>query len=117
MEWIAFFSSTTFDSISFTIPKILRPYCKNDKRLYGEVSKLIFELLSEFFSPAAQRELQCACVASYQSFGEFTPFHPPGGRFRSRKVVSMSGTHSSTFPLVAMMAYSSSGRNPSWHVY
>ena len=60
----------------FTVPKILRPYFKNDKRLFGEVSRLIFELLSGFFSLAAQRELQCACVASYQSFGEFARFHP-----------------------------------------
>ncbi len=60
----------------FTIPKILRPYFKNDKRLFGEVSKLIFSLLSEFFSMAAGRELLCACVASYQSFGEFARFHP-----------------------------------------
>jgi len=60
----------------FTVPKILRPYFMNDKRLYGEVSRLIFELLSSFFSLAAQRELQCGCVASYQSFGEFARFHP-----------------------------------------
>jgi len=33
----------------FTIPKILRPYFKSDKRLFGEVSKLIFSLLSKFF--------------------------------------------------------------------
>ena len=53
----------------FTIPKILRPYFKSDKRLFGEVSKLIFTLLSEFFSLAAGRPLLCACVVSYQSFG------------------------------------------------
>jgi len=50
----------------FTIPKILRPYFKSDKRLFGEVSKLIFSLLSEFFSLAARQELLCACVVSYQ---------------------------------------------------
>ena len=60
----------------FTVPKILRPYFKNDKRLFGEVSRLIFELLSGFFSLAAQRQLLCGCVASYQSFGEFARFHP-----------------------------------------
>jgi len=60
----------------FTIPKILRPYFKSDKRLFGEVSKLIFSLLSNFFSLAAGRTLLCACVVSYQSFGEFTRFHP-----------------------------------------
>jgi len=43
---------------------------------HGEVSRLIFELLSEFFSLAAQRQLLCGCVASYQSFGEFARFHP-----------------------------------------
>jgi hypothetical protein len=60
----------------FTIPKILRPYFKSDKRLFGAVSKLIFSLLSEFFSLAAGQELLCACVVSYQSFGEFARFHP-----------------------------------------
>jgi hypothetical protein len=60
----------------FTIPKILRPYFKSDKRLFGEVSKLIFSLLSEFFSLVAGQELLCACVVSYQSFGEFARFHP-----------------------------------------
>ena len=60
----------------FTIPKILRPYFKSDKRLFGEVSKLIFSLLSEFFSLAAGRPLLCASVVSYQSFGEFARFHP-----------------------------------------
>lgn len=60
----------------FTIPKILRPYFKSDKRLFGEVSRLIFSLLSEFFSLAAGHALLCACVVSYQSFGEFARFHP-----------------------------------------
>lgn len=60
----------------FTIPKILRPYFKSDKRLFGEVSRLIFSLLSEFFSLAAGQELLGACVVSYQSFGEFARFHP-----------------------------------------
>ena len=60
----------------FTIPKILRHSFKFDKRLFGEVSKLIFSLLSEFFSLAAGQELLCACVISYQSFGEFARFHP-----------------------------------------
>jgi hypothetical protein len=60
----------------FTIPKILRAYFKSDKRLFGEVSRLIFSLLSEFFSLAAGQELLCACVVSCQSFGEFAGFHP-----------------------------------------
>lgn len=60
----------------FTIPKMLRPYFKTDKRLFGEVSKLIFSLLAEFFSLAAGQQLLCACVVSYQSFGEFARFHP-----------------------------------------
>ena len=58
----------------FTIPKILRSYFKSDKRLFGEVSRLIFSLLSGFFSLVAGRSLLCACVVSYQSFGEFARF-------------------------------------------
>ena len=60
----------------FTIPKILRPWFKTNKRFFGEVSRLIFSLLSEFFSLAAGQKLQCAMVVSYQSFGEFAKFHP-----------------------------------------
>jgi len=60
----------------FTLPKILRPYFKSDKRLCGDGSRLIFSLLSEFFALAAGQELLCACVVSYQSFGEFARFHP-----------------------------------------
>jgi len=60
----------------FTIPKILRPWFKSNRRLFGEVSRLIFSRLSEFFSLAAGCNLQCACVVSYQSFGEFAHFHP-----------------------------------------
>ncbi len=58
----------------FTIPKILRPYFRNDKRLFGEISRLIFSLLSEFFSLSAGQELLGAMVVSYQSFGEFARF-------------------------------------------
>jgi hypothetical protein len=60
----------------FTIPKILRPFFKTDKRLFGAVSRLIYTLLSDFFSLAAGQKLLCACVVSYQSFGEFARFHP-----------------------------------------
>lgn len=60
----------------FTIPKILRPFFKADKRLFGAVFRLIFTLLSDFFSLAADQKLLYACVVSYQSFGEFARFHP-----------------------------------------
>jgi predicted Zn-ribbon and HTH transcriptional regulator len=60
----------------FTIPKMLRPYFKTNRRLFGEVSRRIADLLSGFFSEAAGRSLQCGCVVSFQSFGEFARFHP-----------------------------------------
>lgn len=60
----------------FTIPKILRPYFKSDKRLFGEVSRLIFSLLSEFFSLAAGQALLCACVVSYQPLWRVCPISP-----------------------------------------
>jgi hypothetical protein len=60
----------------FTIPKMLRPYFKTNRRLFGEVSRRIADLLSGFFSEAAGRPLQSGCVVSFQSFGEFARFHP-----------------------------------------
>ena len=59
----------------FTIPKILRSYFRYDWKLFGEVSRLIHELLSGFFSIAAGEPLQCGVVVSYQTFGEFAHFH------------------------------------------
>jgi hypothetical protein len=69
----------------FTIPKILRPFFKADKRLFGAVSRLIFTLLSDFFSLAAGRPLLGACVVSYQSFGEFARLHAHTGTSSSWK--------------------------------
>lgn len=44
--------------------------------MFGEVSRLVFSLLTQFFTLAAGQELLCACVVSYQSFGEFARFRP-----------------------------------------
>jgi hypothetical protein len=52
----------------FIIPNIPRQYFESGKRLFGEVSRLIFSLLSEFFSLPAGQELLCPCAVSYQFF-------------------------------------------------
>jgi hypothetical protein len=39
----------------FTIPKCLRMYLKHDRALHAELSRLIFRLLSNYFSEAAGR--------------------------------------------------------------
>ena len=85
----------------FTIPKILRPYFKADKRLFGEVSRLIFSLLSDFFLPGRRTRTAVrlcgelpilwrvcqipptlACPGSGRRIYQFRPLRLPANRCR-----------------------------------
>ena len=60
----------------WTVPKCLRVYLKHDRTLFSELGKLIFALISEYYSQAAGRSLSTGVVLSHQTFGEFATFHP-----------------------------------------
>jgi hypothetical protein len=44
---------------------------KHDRELHAELSKLMFRLLSEYFSEAAGTHITTAMVSSLQTFGEY----------------------------------------------
>ena len=55
----------------WTIPKVLRCYLRRDRSLFADIGRLIFGILSSYFSHAAGRPIQAAMVSSHQTFGQF----------------------------------------------
>jgi len=58
------------------MPKALRPFFRHDRRLFAEVSRLIYEILREFYHEAAGRPLLPGMVIAYQSFGDQSRWNP-----------------------------------------
>ena len=55
----------------WTIPKVLGCYLRHDRSLFADIGRLIFGILSSYFSHAAGRPIQAAMVSSHQTFGQF----------------------------------------------
>ena len=60
----------------FTFPKLLRPYFRHNRRLFSEISRLIFAILQRFYDKAAQRPVRTGMVLAYQTSGEFLRWNP-----------------------------------------
>jgi hypothetical protein len=60
----------------WTIPKALRVCLKHNRELHANLSRLMFSLLSEYFSKAAGRKITTGMVTSLQTFGEFAAWNP-----------------------------------------
>jgi hypothetical protein len=60
----------------FTIPKVLRAFFRHDKRLHGEISRLVYGLVRDFTSEAAGKSIRCAALVVFQSAGEFVRWNP-----------------------------------------
>ena len=54
----------------FTMPKALRPFFRHDRRLFAEVSRLIYAIITEFYAEAAGRSLLTGTVIAHQTFGD-----------------------------------------------
>jgi len=57
----------------FTFPKLLRPYSRHNRRLFSDISRLIFVIIKRFYDKAAGRT---GMVLAYQSAGEYLKFNP-----------------------------------------
>ncbi len=51
----------------WTIPKVLRVFLRHDRDLFADIGRLLFDILSRFFSQAAGRAIRCAMVSSHQT--------------------------------------------------
>lgn len=60
----------------FTIPKLLRPYFKNDRKLFSGISKLIHKLISDFYIEASGKVLTTGTLISHQTYGDMLRFNP-----------------------------------------
>jgi hypothetical protein len=60
----------------FTMPKALRPFFRHDRRLFAEVSRLIYNILREFYHEAAGRQLLTGMVIAHQTFGDMLRWNP-----------------------------------------
>ena len=55
----------------WSIPRILRPYFRHNRRLFSEISRLIFAIIERFYTKAANRPIKTGMVLAYQTSGEF----------------------------------------------
>ena len=60
----------------FTFPKLLRPYFRHNRRLFSEISRLIFAIIKRFYSKAAKTGISTGMVLAYQSAGAFLRWNP-----------------------------------------
>jgi hypothetical protein len=60
----------------FAIPKALRPFFRHDRRLFSEVSRLIYRLIQDFYREAAGAKLMTGIVVAHQTFGDMLRWNP-----------------------------------------
>jgi hypothetical protein len=60
----------------FTMPKALRPFFRHDRRLFAEVSRLVYAIITEFYAEAAGRSLLTGTVIAHQTFGDQLRWNP-----------------------------------------
>jgi len=51
----------------FTLPKVLRVFFRHDKRLHGDISRLIYDLVRDFTTEAAGKPTRIAAVVVFQT--------------------------------------------------
>ena len=61
--------------MTWTLPKALRVFLKNDKSLFAHISKMIFKLISNFYNLAACKSITTGCTLCYQSYGDLLRFN------------------------------------------
>ena len=61
----------------FTVPKMLRPHFRFDRKLLGKLSQCAYQALKEFFRKTLNNEEAVpGVVISIQTFGDLVNFHP-----------------------------------------
>ncbi|MBA7532695.1 hypothetical protein ES705_24925 [subsurface metagenome] len=59
----------------WTFPRALRVFFKHDRKLFGEVSRLIFQMIQSFYNEAAGKKIRTAAVLCFQTAGDFLRFN------------------------------------------
>jgi len=54
----------------FALPRALRLFFHHDRKLFSEVSRLVYRLMQNFYHEAAGIELMTGIVIAHQTFGD-----------------------------------------------
>jgi hypothetical protein len=94
----------------------LRPYFRHNRRLFYEISRLIFALMQNSYDKASKKNIKTGMVLAYQSSGEFLRWNPhyhcivlEGGFDEDGRFVHLP-TSESPQPYVEESAYSVSDK-------
>ena len=60
----------------FTFPKALRVFFPHDRKLFAEISKMIFAMISDFYREVAGKEIRTGMVIAHQTFRDMLRFNP-----------------------------------------
>jgi hypothetical protein len=55
---------------------VLRVFLRHDRELFADIGRLLFDVLTRYFTQAAGRSIHTAMVSSHPTFGEFAAWHP-----------------------------------------
>ena len=58
------------------MPRAFQPFFRHDRRLFAEVSRLIYRIIDEFYAEAAGRPLLTGTIIAYQTFGDMLRWNP-----------------------------------------
>jgi len=60
----------------FTVPKALRVFFRNNRKLFAEISRLIFSIIKDFYNEASGEEVKTGMVIAHQTFGDMLRWNP-----------------------------------------
>lgn len=60
----------------FTIPKMLRPFFRYDKKLFSDIARIISSIINDYYSEISGKEVKTGIVVSFQTYGDILKFHP-----------------------------------------
>jgi hypothetical protein len=60
----------------FTVPKLLRPYFKHNRKLFADVSKLIHKIITDYYNECTGKKIITGSIISYQSYGDMMRHNP-----------------------------------------
>jgi hypothetical protein len=59
----------------FTVSKLIRPYFKHDRKLFADISKLIHNLITDYYREVNGKELTTGSIISHQTYGDTCAEH------------------------------------------
>jgi len=70
------YSGSLIGRLSRLFRNFLRTFFRHDRRLFSEISRLLFKMLSDFYNEAAGKAIESAAVIVFQTAEDFVRFNP-----------------------------------------